>query len=98
MRQPHIKEYLKKQYNQMAIRQKMIMSLILFVIIPIIVLGILFSVRMFRLSERNQYEMQINQLLRSANDIDTMNQNVIRRQLSYRETIRSMLYCLATLQ
>lgn len=93
MKTPHIREYLKKYYNQMAIRQKMIMSLILFVIIPIIVLGILFSVRMFRLSERNQYEMQINQLLRSANDIDTLNQNVTREAavLSGDDSINAVL-------
>ena len=93
MKKPHFREYLKKYYNQMAIRQKMIMSLILFVIIPIIVLGILFSVRMFRLSERNQYEMQINQLLRSANDIDTLNQNVTREAavLSGDDSINAIL-------
>ena len=48
---------------------------------------------MFRLSERNQYEMQINQLLRSANDIDTMNQNVIREAavLSGDDSINAIL-------
>ena len=56
----------------------MIVSLALCVIIPIILLGIITTTRVLRLSEQNQYEVQINQLTKSGKDIESLYENIIQ--------------------
>ena len=64
--------------RNLSIRQKMIVSLALCVIIPIILLGIITTTRVLRLSEQNQYEVQINQLTKSGKDIESLYENIIQ--------------------
>ena len=48
----------------------MIVSLSVCVIIPSIILGMLVSMRVVRLSEKNQYEAQINHLITAEKDLE----------------------------
>lgn len=68
----------KKFIKNLSIRQKMLVALTLCVIIPIILLGVITTTRVLRLSEQNQYEIQINQLTKSGKDIEKLYDTVIQ--------------------
>lgn len=68
----------KKIPKNLSIRQKMLLALTLCVILPIILLGIITTTRVLRLSEQNQYEIQINQLTKSGKDIEKLYDTVIQ--------------------
>ena len=56
-------------FRNLSVFQKMIVSLSVCVIIPSIILGMLVSMRVVRLSEKNQYEAQINHLITAEKDL-----------------------------
>ena len=68
----------KKFIKNLSIRQKMLLALTLCVILPIILLGIITTTRVLRLSEQNQYEIQINQLTKSGKDVEKLYDTVIQ--------------------
>ena len=57
-------------FRNLSVFQKMIVSLSVCVIIPSIILGMLVSMRVVRLSEKNQYEAQINHLITAEKDLE----------------------------
>lgn len=66
------KNVLVRRIKNLSVLKKMILALVICVIIPIVVLGTIMTLRVLRLSEQNQYEVQINQLTKAAKDIENL--------------------------
>ena len=72
------KKFWIKMAGKLSVQQKMIAALMCCIIVPIILLGIISTMWVVRLSEKNQYEMQINQLLKYGQEIENNYEALIR--------------------
>lgn len=69
---------LKSRFKNLPIQKKMIYALLFCIILPILLLGFLTVRYIVRLSEQNQYEVQISQLIRAGQDIEGLYTGVTR--------------------
>lgn len=69
---------LKSRFKNLPIQKKMIYALLFCIILPILLLGVLTVRYIVRLSEQNQYEVQISQLIRAGQDIEGLYTGVTR--------------------
>lgn len=69
---------MKSRFKNLPIQRKMIYALLFCIILPILLLGVLTVRYIVRLSEQNQYEVQISQLIRAGQEIEGLYTGVTR--------------------